>query len=201
MENASKALLMAAGMLIALVIISALLLMFNNLSNYQQAGTQNIRESQVVDFNNQFETYNRNNVRGSDLYSLLNRVTDYNRRKSTEGLGLKDEGQYLAYQPVEIEFTIQPVTILARDGQNRLVKNNGRYVINQTTNKFEADIFGTVQNLEQKYGKQTIQNLCTGIDKIFITSNNSEDKRDAIIDFNSASGKNYPWRQWKSNYK
>lgn len=192
MENASKALLMAAGMLIALVIISALLLMFNNLSNYQQAGTQNTRESQVVDFNNQFETYNRKNVRGSDLYSLLNRVTDYNRRKSTEGLNLKDEGQYLAYKPVEIKFKIQPVTILAKDGTNRLV-TKAEYTINQTKNLFHEDIFITVQNLETTYGKQVIQNLCTGMDKIFITSNNMEDKRDAIINFNNASGKNHPW--------
>ena len=44
MENASKALLMAAGVLIALIIIGALLLMFNNLSNYQETNTQNTRE-------------------------------------------------------------------------------------------------------------------------------------------------------------
>ena len=48
MENASKALLMAAGVLIALIIIGALLLMFNNLSNYQETNTQNTRESQIA---------------------------------------------------------------------------------------------------------------------------------------------------------
>ena len=53
MENASKALLMAAGVLIALIIIGALLLMFNNLSNYQETNTQNTRESQIVEFNKQ----------------------------------------------------------------------------------------------------------------------------------------------------
>ena len=65
MENASKALLMAAGVLIALIIIGALLLMFNNLSNYQETNTQNTRESQIVEFNKQFETCNRKDVRGS----------------------------------------------------------------------------------------------------------------------------------------
>lgn len=85
MENASKALIMAGSVLIALVIIGALVLMFNSLSNYQETDTQSTREQQVVDFNNQYETYNRKDVRGSDLYSLFNKVIDYNRRKSEWG--------------------------------------------------------------------------------------------------------------------
>lgn len=105
MENASKALIMAGSVLIALMIIGALLLMFNSLSSYQDVGTQNTREAQVIEFNNQYETYNRKNVRGSDLYSLLNKVIDYNRRKSTEGTG-KDDGQYLAYKPMEVYIYI-----------------------------------------------------------------------------------------------
>lgn len=192
MENASKALLMAAGMLIALIIISALLLMFNNLSNYQQGGTQDTREAQIVDFNNQFETYNRDDVRGSDLYSLVNRVVDYNKRKSTEGLGLKDEGRYLAYEPMTIKFTIQPLSLLSKDGTNRLITGNGIYTISQTTNNFDG-VYRTIKIMETSstdgYGdKQTIQNLCTAIDKIFIDSSKPiEDKRDAIISFNSAA--------------
>ena len=65
MENASKALIMAGGVLIALMILGALLLMFNNLSSYQNTNTQTTEEAQVIAFNNQFETYNRNGVRGS----------------------------------------------------------------------------------------------------------------------------------------
>ena len=61
MENASKALIMAASVLIALMIIGALILMFNGLSSYQEVGQQNTREDQVIAFNSQFETYNRKN--------------------------------------------------------------------------------------------------------------------------------------------
>lgn len=105
MENASKALIMAGSILISLMVIGALLLMFNNLSNYQKTGTQDTREAQVIAFNNQYETYNRKNVRGSDLYSLLSRVIDYNRRKSTQGTG-EDSGKELAYQPMTITVYI-----------------------------------------------------------------------------------------------
>lgn len=187
MENASKALIMVAGMLIALMIIGALLLMFNNLSNYQQVGTQNTRESQVIDFNNQFETYNRTDVRGSDLYSLLNRVVDYNRRKSTEALGL-DEGKSLAYVPMQIQFTIGNIKLFTKDNINRLITQTS-YTVNKTSNQFD-NIYNEIRNIESAEGKQTIQNLCTGIDKIFYATN----KKDAIISFNSAYGEiKYTW--------
>lgn len=39
MENASKALIMAGGILIALLVIGALVLMFNQLSYYQRTET------------------------------------------------------------------------------------------------------------------------------------------------------------------
>ncbi len=188
MENASKALIMAASVLIALMIIGALILMFNGLSSYQEVGQQNTREDQVIAFNSQFETYNRKNVRGSDLYSLINRVVDYNRRKSTEGKGTNDEGQYLAYEPMTIKFTISPLEGLTADNKtNQLIKQE-IYTISSTTNDFK-NVYSTVENLESKYGgKQTMQNLCTAINKIFITSTNTKDRVQAIINFNSAYG-------------
>ena len=119
MENASKALIMAGGMLIALMIIGALILMFSNLSNYQQTQIEGEVDSQVVEFNNQFSTYNRPDVRGSELYSLLNRAIDYNRTQSTAGTNWADQGQNLAYEPVIIYFTMD-ISDLSGDGTNRL---------------------------------------------------------------------------------
>lgn len=174
MENASKALLMAGGVLIALLIISALVLMFSNLSNYQQAGQVNDKEAQVVEFNNQYETYNRKNVRGSDLYSLLNRVVDYNRRKSTEGTGSTDNGQYLAYEPITVKFSFVSSKggkeLFSTDGTNRLLKSN-EYTQSGITNQFEKDITATVEKIENKYGKDSLTNLTTGLTKIFIDAN------------------------------
>ena len=85
MENASKALIMAGSVLIALIIISCLVLMINNLSTYQGLQTQSEEVAQIEKFNNQYIIYNRDDVRGSDLYSLMNKVIDYNIRQSTEG--------------------------------------------------------------------------------------------------------------------
>ena len=97
MENASKALIMAGSVLLALIIIGSLLLMFNSLSSYQETVQETEREAQVVAFNNQFETYLRDDVRGSDIISLMNRIIDYNTRKGDSS----DE----KYQNMNIEIT------------------------------------------------------------------------------------------------
>jgi len=194
MENASKALIMAGSVLIALMIIGALLLMFNNLSNYQQIGKQEKKEAQIIEFNNQYETYNRNNVRGSELYSLLNRTADYNRRKSIEGTGSADEGQYLAFEPIKITFDLngklgqfRAPTTSSGDTYTYLIINN-KYEQSSTKNEFENDISSTLTTLENRYGKQNLTNLVTGVSKIFIkTLNSTQEQREiATNNFKSA---------------
>ena len=151
MENASTALLIAASVLIALLIIGALTLMFNNLTRYQNVGTDNEKEAQVVEFNNQFETYNRKNVRGSDIYSIFNRVIDYNKRKSTQGTGEKNEGQYIAYQPMEVTIDFDGKTReFAADGQTNLLIKRSSYTQNSTNNQFEKEMKEGIKDVENK---------------------------------------------------
>lgn len=196
MENASKALIMAGSVLIALMIIGALLLMINNLSSYQKTDTVNTREAQVIDFNNQYETYNRKNVRGSDLYSLLNRAVDYNKRKSYKGTGATEEGQYLAYQPMVISFNLttgggkEKLYATTSEDYPHLI-NEDRYTVDETSNEFEKQISSTVKNLERKYGSDSLSNLVIGMSKIFDTtmSSSEEEKQEAIDTFNIASKK------------
>lgn len=153
MENASKALIMAGSVLIALMIIGALLLMFNSLSSYQDTNTQNTREAQVIEFNNQFETYNRDDVRGSDMISLVNRIIDYNKRKTEEG-----------YQQMNISITIDNPSEFAfnTDETAKLIKKN--YTQNNLT-----DLVGKItdsnspKGLENKYGEKYIRELSSNI--------------------------------------
>ena len=110
MENASKALIIAGSVLIALIIIGALVLMFSNLTAYQRNNTQTTREAQIVEFNRDYETFDRDGVRGSELYSLLNKVIDYNRRKTTEGTAWADQGKDINYEAMEIKFSLDKVS-------------------------------------------------------------------------------------------
>lgn len=154
MENASKALIMAGGVLIALMIIGALLLMFNSISNYQDTNTQTNREAQIIDFNNQFETYNRKDVRGSDLISLVNRIIDYNNRKQDEG-----------YQKMNIEIKISDISKLAFSDENKLIKKT---LYNQDN---ISDLVNPTKSLENKYEEKYIRELSSNINKIIDDSN------------------------------
>ena len=78
MENASKALLIAGGMLIALLIIGALVLMFNQIGDYEK-GQQGIEKtSEIAEFNIDFIRYTEGNIKGVDIISLANKVINFN---------------------------------------------------------------------------------------------------------------------------
>lgn len=81
MENASKALIMAGGVLISLMIIGVLVIFFNNLSDWKSIEQSGERTEQVVEFNKQYEVYSRN-VYGSELLSIASKVDDYNKREA-----------------------------------------------------------------------------------------------------------------------
>ena len=183
MENASRALIMAGSVLIALMIIGALMLMFGNLTSYQETDTQGTRSAQIAEFNQQFETYNRDDVRGSDLYSLLNKVIDYNRRQSWEGVG--ESGEEIRYEPMTITFTVEQIELSADRITNRLFKKDS-YTVSKNVNTFENTIKQTIDDLEDAYGQSSLTNLTTGMTAIF-TGSSSDDVR--VSNFNAASTK------------
>ena len=82
MENAIKALLMAAGVLGAVMILTLLLGRYNEISDYYTAQQNNKEVKQLADYNKIFDNYNRKKIRGNEMISLMNRVIDYNERQA-----------------------------------------------------------------------------------------------------------------------
>lgn len=191
MENASRALVMAGSILIGLLVLGALILLFRNLSSYQNSEVQNTRQAQVVEFNNQFTTYIRDDVRGNELYSLLNRVIDYNTRKTLEG---EDGAIEIGYQPMSIKFSLKSPdgkeqTALTMDGTVRFFENSKNdYIIDKTNNTFEDYINNQIKKIVNgDSGKQddlpesVLNNLTTGITKIFLENNASDDEKEKAV--------------------
>ena len=184
MENASKALIMAGGVLIALMVIGALVLMFSNLTAYQETNTRSTRSSQIAEFNNQYETYNRDDVRGSDLYSVLNKVIDYNRRQSTAGTEGSDTGAEIGYEPMTVSFNFDGKrNEFTADGVTRLFTSN-TYNVEGTSSSFET-VKSTIDSLENTYGQDSLSRLTTNLSNIFVDNPTT----DQINNFNSASRK------------
>lgn len=77
MENAAKALLMAGGVLIALLVIGLAIFGWNNFSAYKTQEEKLKEIDQAYDFNTKIESY-ATDLYGSELISLTNFIEDYN---------------------------------------------------------------------------------------------------------------------------
>lgn len=80
MENASKALLMAGGLLIGLLVISILILTFSKIGDYSNSIDEQKAQSEVAAYNKQFEPYNRDDVTLTELKSLWNKIQSINKK-------------------------------------------------------------------------------------------------------------------------
>lgn len=106
MENASKALLMAGGILIALLIISLLLLMITNIGDYQRTKDSGAKATQVAKFNRDFEKYTDDDeIKGTDIVSLINKIVDYNSRQVENTENPSGTTNYVDYN-IKMSITI-----------------------------------------------------------------------------------------------
>ena len=179
MENASKALIMAASVLIAIVIISAFVLMMSNLTSYQQRNYDVTLTAQVAEFNNQFTTYARDGIRGSEMISLMNKVLDYNTRYAGE------EG--FTEMLITITVSNQHRKKLSYDGTNRLItqdnytQNNISSIVGQPTSVSGSNVVtgevnsGPIREIEVLYQQKYCNQLAAEISNIEFIVNNSQD--------------------------
>lgn len=84
MENATKALTMAGGVLIAIMTIAALLYAASTWGIIPQKQGETEASKQLAAFNQQYESYDRNALYGTDLISVLNKAIDNNENYSVK---------------------------------------------------------------------------------------------------------------------
>lgn len=95
MENMTKALEIAASVLIGVLILSLLVFGYNQIREQKNIEQKNEKASQLSRFNINFESYAKDTVYGSEILSLANEVINYNERKAVDG-----------YQEIELEVKI-----------------------------------------------------------------------------------------------
>ena len=163
MENASKALLIAGGILISIIVISVFILGMRGIADFQDSRQNAEVEQQTIEFNNLYESFNRSNIRGNDIISLMNRIVDYNKRQKENG-----------YTEMQVSFHI-PDDIrqkLAFDGTNRLIttdnytQENIDDIVGAPTS-ITGDISGgKIRDLENYYGQKYCNQLASEISNI-----------------------------------
>lgn len=85
MENASKALIMAAEILLGVLLLTLMATIIYFFTNYQAEIETNENTKELHEFNSQFEVYKEKNVlTAQDVLSIYNLVQNYNRKFENE---------------------------------------------------------------------------------------------------------------------
>lgn len=168
MENASKALLIAAGILIGLILITMIIYGYNQISNYYNTKEQVKVMEQLSDFNKQYEPYNRDDVRGSDILSLINKIIDYN---------TINEGE----ERIEISITI-PDNDTAKLFYYNYTQNKNVVLVNlkkQYTQDNINTILTEANRIESKYTQGMATKLSANISTLM--GNNSRKTKQELL--------------------
>lgn len=111
MENASKAIIIAGGILIALVIISALALLFGEIGNVYKEEDDALIIKQLEENNRKFMTYNTiKGLYGSELMSLANLANEHN-TKLLNDLDNNTNDKLYTDNKIEIEVKIYNIIV------------------------------------------------------------------------------------------
>lgn len=78
MENASKALIMAGGIFLAIALITFGVYTYSSLNKLAKSQDEKTEQQQLVDFNKSYEAYNKSIMYGTDLITVMNKANDNN---------------------------------------------------------------------------------------------------------------------------
>ena len=141
MENASKALIMAGSILIALLTIGALMFMFDNISGVEKQKDQNAEIEAILEFNRQFEAFDTVGLRGTDILTIMNKMVNYNDSNDVQVEG---------YQPMKMKVEFDALVASSFTGIEELEYNESSkettcdlyklFKYKKGSNKIEADI-------------------------------------------------------------
>lgn len=84
MENASKALLIAGGILIAILVLAVVVTVSTSTSKLAQSQDEKKLAEQTAEFNRSFEAYDKKVMYGTDIISVVNKAIDYNKKLKTD---------------------------------------------------------------------------------------------------------------------
>ena len=166
MENASKALIIAGSVLLAVLIIIALIYTFSQISSLKQVEASSEEEKILAQYDKEIESFNRQGLYGSEILSLANLVEDYNKRQSA----LK------GYTPITLKVSITQII-------------DAKYLKETQYSKY-GDLIKNFKNLEKKMQDLKKEKICgQTLDKL--AGMKTETLEDLISRYNLANRTNY----------
>lgn len=123
MENASKALLMAGGVLIAVLTIALVVTVFSSSSEFYKTQDDVKAVEQITAFNQEYESYNKKLLRGTDVISVCNKAISNNKKYSD----VPENQITIKFKMVE-EFKY-----------HKTKDSNGKIVVEKSESKFKTN--------------------------------------------------------------
>lgn len=143
MENASKALLIAGAILLAILIISLGIAIFTQAQD--TIGNSGMSKAEITSFNSQFTKYEGAKKRGSEVKALINEVKASNATDKADG-----NGRAIALELVGEGTTVtdardnQKGEITAENVKTNLIKSTATY----TVQVMETDGSGYIKKIK-----------------------------------------------------
>lgn len=132
MENSSKALLIAAEVMVGVLLLSLMAALFFLFDNYQQKTQENINSKDLYEFNARFQAYEGKELTPQDVLTIFNMVNEYN---------LKFDGE-------------EVISIKCNINKNE-VKNNSEFL--NTTTRYEIQKNGLKYGKDGKINEIVIK--------------------------------------------
>lgn len=149
MENASKALIMAGAILIAIMIVSLGIMIFSNMSNSAK-NAANMDEQEIANFNAKITPYTGESVSGSQVNALIQLVISIDNNAISSGeLGRAVSITYPATSggtntisagKTEIQYSAPSATRKVETGKGKYYKVNADYGSNGLINQITVTI-------------------------------------------------------------
>lgn len=139
MENAAKGLLMAGGMILAIIVISIFIYGYTNITHLAESKQDEESLKEIEKFNEPYLAFNKTAMYGTDVISILNLAISNNKLNNVEN---------------------RPNNELYVDVSFKLNKDSIRdtvylYTYNTKTNKYDVKEVGTSKN--SKYGAEDFE--------------------------------------------
>lgn len=139
MENATKALLMAGGVLIAIIIISLLVRTYGNMGQFQKQQLSAEEAEKLEAYNKEYTKYLNQYVYGTEVITVINKTLDYQEKQGIEITVNINFANPYTYTRKNKKHTTKRIT-LKKDGEKYEFMDFTKNNVNATNSDDNQDI-------------------------------------------------------------
>lgn len=169
MENASTALLIAGGMILAALVISIFIFGYSNVTKIAQAKVESELKEEVEKFNDQYLAFNKTAMYGTDVISVMNLAISNNKLNNLKF----GESSY-----VDVSFKLTKDTIEDKVYEYKLDERTSRY--DKKLIEKNKTLYGANNFTFEKNKKYSLSSNLEPITAFLKTANQSEETKEVL---------------------